>query len=1332
MALYFDNRIQNLVSSSINNYAIWHPNFPLLAIAGYSQNKGIYVTIYDDHGQLIHDLKSHEVSIFQISSLSWHPKLKLLIIGKDNGSIQIWTEDFEQNEFTEVGTPHRDSITLLEWSQNGGRLVSVDAAGSIVGWRVDNKGQLLIIFHHELQKSFTQITFKPIVFTPKNLNNEKIIADDNRSLNLFNNWRPRTAVQIPQFQKDNYAFFIGSLDGFIYYIDTKGHCKEVLNTGGITLCGLLHHQSRDSIVVMTEGFNVSQFQIDSFTGELTEMIKVKLSGKSNDFKVKNTLCWIGNNTLAILTGELSLRCWNLQNGNTYVLSPTMLTSENVSNFQEVYISFTFCKINQTLAAGTNLGTIHFWKREFLTCNNEYGWPFTPKSCAVDGTVKQLTWGGAFLRYPVFAANCVANVFIFHEQPMCAAYNVDICVCQVSPTKLIIEKENESCSLITDIQVQMLAINKIYIAVSSGKQIVTYSIHKSEVLHTLIEQSFQCDVEKILIYESTLIILTASLIQLRTIKGNVIQNLPILPEEGEPITMELTGQYLTVASINGILKIWDLNKRLAKLHTRTLAVYDVIKDFAEIIEAKCNSDCRCVSITVATSNLLPSSILYIWDIEGDQIFEFDYAKLSENHQNYSEVISKSQGRFVVTHCWDVIDPRVLVCQTQTIPTYNIQNFCNPKRMSNVFKNIVLVSMFITPEHGITIHDYRSLEEFYCRLIEVKSPHIIVFDSEKEGHGSKLTKLFMREFEELGFCDETIKKAIMDFSFHISMANTDEAFKSIKTIKNEAVWRSLAKICVKTKQLNMAVLCLGHMKCVRGTKAFRQSIINSNLNLETKIANLAVELGLYADAEHLFREAGRLDLLGNFLETCNRHSEAITLAVNENKISEKLSYYNYAKILEQQGNVEEAIKMYTKANSDKFEISKILFNQPKELHSYLAASNDKDIKNWYAQYIESTGEIECALRLYENEKNTLAATRILCFLGRDEEACNLVMKTNHAASAYHLAAFYESVNNITQAVHFYTVSKAYSNAVRICKENRMIEELWPLSVLAPRQLKIDIAKYYEDNDQPDKAILLYHQSCIFPKALALAFNTQQYDILHSITSDLNSDTDPTFIIKCANFFEKNNRIDKAIQLLAKSKKFVEVLNLIQKYNVPLTEDLAEEITIGKANNDIESERIRILTLEKVGEIAFEQGNYHLATKKFTQAGNKLKAMKALLKSGDTEKICFFAQVSRQRDIYIMAGNYLQSLDWQNQPNILKSIINFYSKAKTMDLLSNFYIACAQVEIDEFQNYEKAIDAFNQAIKCVSQVISPKDPMLHKQVVDAVNKKIMIIKRFLDIKN
>ena len=54
---------------------------------------------------------------------------------------------------------------------------------------------------------------------------------------------------------------------------------------------------------------------------------------------------------------------------------------------------------------------------------------------------------------------------------------------------------------------------------------------------------------------------------------------------------------------------------------------------------------------------------------------------------------------------------------------------------------------------------------------------------------------------------------------------------------------------------------------------------------------------------------------------------------------------------------------------------------------------------------------------------------------------------------------------------------------------------------------------------------------------------------------------------------------------------------------------------------------------------QGNYHLACKKYTQAGDKVKGMKCLLRSNDMKKIVYFAGVSRNRDIYILAANYLQ---------------------------------------------------------------------------------------------
>lgn len=82
------------------------------------------------------------------------------------------------------------------------------------------------------------------------------------------------------------------------------------------------------------------------------------------------------------------------------------------------------------------------------------------------------------------------------------------------------------------------------------------------------------------------------------------------------------------------------------------------------------------------------------------------------------------------------------------------------------------------------------------------------------------------------------------------------------------------------------------------------------------------------------------------------------------------------------------------------------------------------------------------------------------------------------------------------------------------------------------------------------------------------------------------------------------------------------------------------------------------------------------KWLHVGSFDQAMSALLKSGDTEKIVFFANVSRQRELFIMAANYLQSLDWRKNPEILKTIIAFYTKGRAAELLAGFYEVCAQV--------------------------------------------------------
>ena len=55
--------------------------------------------------------------------------------------------------------------------------------------------------------------------------------------------------------------------------------------------------------------------------------------------------------------------------------------------------------------------------------------------------------------------------------------------------------------------------------------------------------------------------------------------------------------------------------------------------------------------------------------------------------------------------------------------------------------------------------------------------------------------------------------------------------------------------------------------------------------------------------------------------------------------------------------------------------------------------------------------------------------------------------------------------------------------------------------------------------------------------------------------------------------------------------------------------------------DSEELKIV-LFSIADCCMQQESYHLACKKYTQAGERFKAMNALLKSKDTEKIIFFA--------------------------------------------------------------------------------------------------------------
>lgn len=68
-----------------------------------------------------------------------------------------------------------------------------------------------------------------------------------------------------------------------------------------------------------------------------------------------------------------------------------------------------------------------------------------------------------------------------------------------------------------------------------------------------------------------------------------------------------------------------------------------------------------------------------------------------------------------------------------------------------------------------------------------------------------------------------------------------------------------------------------------------------------------------------------------------------------------------------------------------------------------------------------------------------------------------------------------------------------------------------------------------------------------------------------------------------------------------QYPEAIELCLQHNIQLSEDLVEKLTPEKDEIDGDT---RLNILQNLAESLMLQGEYHLATKKFTQAGDKVK--------------------------------------------------------------------------------------------------------------------------------
>lgn len=293
-------------------------------------------------------------------------------------------------------------------------------------------------------------------------------------------------------------------------------------------------------------------------------------------------------------------------------------------------------------------------------------------------------------------------------------------------------------------------------------------------------------------------------------------------------MDTCHKYLAVCTSKNVLKIFDVSRREPKqLGTSGKFENDAGESFGQIKSIRCNSDGTKISIVCDVDHdgavTTPDTRIFVYMTEVDRVFWHDFGPM----------------RFPISHFWDTAEPRVMSCETQSLhgnpdalarqdTQEETKQDLGPASLTNVS------ILFSTTDNGVILQDSFVPEVGFDTFVALQVPRMYfvsnslsLTEGEKSGTGRLKFKL-MRDFIGLEDVDESTKTALLDFSYFLTIGNLDEAYRAVKTIQNMNVWENMAHMCVKTKRIDVAEVCLSKMGHARGAAAVREAKKHSEVS------------------------------------------------------------------------------------------------------------------------------------------------------------------------------------------------------------------------------------------------------------------------------------------------------------------------------------------------------------------------------------------------------------------------------------------------------------------------------------------------------------------------
>ena len=770
-------------------------------------------------------------------------------------------------------------------------------------------------------------------------------------------------------------------------------------------------------------------------------------------------------------------------------------------------------------------------------------------------VVNITWGPG---QGVLAAGGEYGCVMLSETILHRYLNEGAAAIQVNSDSVMVETSTgNKCNVGCGINVKGLAVDDMHLVVWNGKEAQCYGI-ENEGGECTQKSDFPSSARSIALRKDTLFMATDNRLLITNLQGIQRMSVSFTEAEGLPMLLDLNGNFLAVTTDTGTIKLFDVSRKEPKplgssgsfvdpMTNETLGVIRAISVNADGTRLSILSDRIHGQLKIRE----PDSRLHVYDADRDIVDSYDF---------------RPTGRVPVSAFWDSKEPKLLGCETRLssgasaaaaksgggeakeeskddLLVAEPKNSVERVDTSASSVPVEIITMFVDADHGIKLQDSFPLEKPMEALVGISVPRLYFVGREggEDDPGAKstgvnmptLASTVMRDFVGLEEVDANTKQALLDFSYNLTIGNMDEAYRAVKLIKNVGVWENMANMCVKTKRLDVAEICLGNMGHARGAAAVREA--KKEPEVEAAIAAVAIQLGLLEDAIRLYKECGRYDLLNKLYQGQGEWEKSIEIANNEDRIHLKTTHHQYAKYLESIGDTAGAIRNFERADTYKTEVPRMLFDQQRidDLEDYIFQGNDTELLKWWAGYCESLGHFEKARRYYSRAGDDLSLVRVACHNREMTTAAEIVNDSQSKSAAYHLARQLEAMGEVQEAISFFSQSGCYNHAIRLSKAYGLDSELMSFALKSRPSSMINCAQYFEQKGEYEKAVQLYQKGGDQSKALSLCFRVGKegkhgdamFDVLQGLAEDIGgedgdaSSMSSADLDRCAEFFIKS---------------------------------------------------------------------------------------------------------------------------------------------------------------------------------------------------------------------